>query len=147
MFKIGLNHLFFHWKGILILSLLNRMPCVPCVQRGLRVHVHLSMCQNRSNFSFMRTNVPINLSTFQHAKRVPIFQLGAPTCQRRVNFSTSPAKRSVNFSTSPDKRRANFSKVNFFQFLNFSIMLNICKFQEYLGKSRKFISRNKTLRK
>ena len=30
-----------------------------------------------------------------------------------------------------------------FQFLNFSIMLNICKFQEYLGNSRKLISRNK----
>ena len=29
------------------------------------------------------------------------------------------------------------------QFLNFSIMLNISKFQEYLGNSRKLISRNK----
>ena len=31
----------------------------------------------------------------------------------------------------------------FFQSLSFSIMLNICKFQEYLGHSRKFVSRNK----
>ena len=30
-----------------------------------------------------------------------------------------------------------------FQFFNFLIMLNICKFQEYLGSSRKLISRNK----
>ena len=105
-------------------------------------------------YTYQRANKPVNVPTcqlynlaFQRAKRVPIFQLGVPTCQRRVNFSTSPAKRSVNFSTSPDKRRANFSKVNFFQILNFSIMLNICKFQEYLGKSRKFICRNKTLGK
>ena len=30
-----------------------------------------------------------------------------------------------------------------FQFLNFSIMLNICKFKEYLGNSKKLISQNK----
>ena len=30
-----------------------------------------------------------------------------------------------------------------FRFLNLSIMLNICKFQEYLGNSRKPISQNK----
>ena len=30
-----------------------------------------------------------------------------------------------------------------FQFLSFSIMLNICKFQEYLGNFRKLISWNK----
>ena len=27
-------------------------------------------------------------------------------------------------------------------FFNFSLMLNACKFQEYLGNSRKFISQN-----
>ena len=30
-----------------------------------------------------------------------------------------------------------------FGFFNFSMMLNVCKFQEYLGNSRKLISQNK----
>ena len=64
----------------------------------------------------------------------PILQLGVPTCQRRANFSTFSAKKRANFSTIVQKN---------FQSVNFSIILNICKFQEYLGHSRKFISRNK----
>ena len=46
------------------------------------------------------------------------------------------------------KRRTNFSAVfkRIFQFLNFSIILNICKFQECLGNSRKFISWNKEIK-
>ena len=35
-----------------------------------------------------------------------------------------------------------FFKKNF-QFSDFSVMLNICKLQEYLDNSRKFISQNK----
>ena len=75
-------------------------------------------------------NVPINLPMCQRcanfsiwrvimSKAVPIFQLGVPKCV------------------------PIFQLLFVFWFLNFSIMLNICKFLEYLGNSRKFISRNK----
>ena len=57
-----------------------------------------------------------------------------PTRQRRANSSTSPAKRRTNFWTIFQKN---------FQFFKFSIILDICKFQEYFDNSRKFISRNK----
>ena len=104
------NFYCFHW------SLLNRVPCVPCVPAwSARPRANAPMCQKRTNFSFLRANVPINLST----------------SQRRANFSTSPTKR-----------RTNLSK-EFFFFWNFSIMHNIYKFLEYLGNCRKFISRNK----
>ena len=66
----------------------------------------------------------------QRAKGVRIIQLGVPMSQRRPNFSTSLTKRRTNFPKD-------------FLFLNFSIMLNICKFLEYLSNCRKFISRNK----
>ena len=59
-----------------------------------------------------------------------------------VNFSNSLAKRRNNFSITFQK---NFSKElkESKEFLNFSIMLNIFNFQEYLGNFRKLISRNK----
>ena len=40
------------------------------------------------------------------------------------------------------KTRTNYSTI-FQKNLSFSIMLNICKYQKYLGNSGKFISRNK----
>ena len=92
--------------------------------------VYVPTCQKPASFSFVRANVPINLPTCQRAKGVPIIQLGVPTTERRANFSTSPTKR-----------RTNLSKE--FLFLNFLIMRSICKFLEYLGNCRKFISRNK----
>ena len=52
------------------------------------------------------------------------------TYQKGVNVSTWHA----NFAT--------FFKI-FFQLLSFSIMLDICKFQKYLGNSRRFILQNK----
>ena len=54
-----------------------------------------------------------------------------------TNFSTWHAKRCVEILTSTAKRCINFSTIfkRIFQFLNFLIMLNICKFQEYLGNS------------
>ena len=85
------------------------------------------VCQRRSNFSTWRVNVP---------KVCQVFNLA---CQR--------AKRCANFSSFSAKRRANcfnyISKENLFQFLNFPIMVNICESQEYLSKSRKFISQTK----
>ena len=51
----------------------------------------------------------------QHFKGVPIFQIRLP--------------------------KGFFKRI--FQLLNFSIMLNICKFRKYLGNSRKLISLNK----
>ena len=72
-----------------------------------------------------RANVPKVCQLFnlacQHAKGVPILQLRLP-------------KDVPIFQL--------FFKI-IFQFLNFSIMLTICKFQEYLGNSRKLIWRNK----
>ena len=83
-----------------IMSLLNRVPCVPCVPT----------CQKRANISFLRANVPKTCHFSNWRANVPkgvtIFQL-------------------------------------FFKRKNVSIMVNICKFQEYLGNSRKFISRSK----
>ena len=79
---------------------------------------------------------------------VPIFQFSVQMWQRRANFfnlAKLRAKRCANFSTSPAKMCANFLTIfkRIFQSLSFSIMLNIFKFQEYLGNSKKIISRNK----
>ena len=65
-------------------------------------------------------------------------------CQPLI-FTCQSAKWRANFSTLPTKRPINFSAIfqNNFQFLNFLIMLTIWKFQEYLGNTRKFISKNK----
>ena len=56
-----------------------------------------------------------------------------PTCQWRTRVTKGVSIFQLFFK-------------RIFQFLNFSIMLNICKLQEYLGNSRKFISRNKELK-
>ena len=73
-------------------SLLKRVPCVPAWSTWAR-----------ASFSFLRANVPnacqlFNL-TCQHAKGVPIFQLGVQGAKMGANFSTSPAKRRPSFST------------------------------------------------
>ena len=104
------------------------MPCIPawstCPHANMPKTCQLLIitCQRANK----RVNVPkvcqllFNLSC-QRAKGVPIFQLrllkGGPIFQ------------------------LFFKRI--FQFLNFSIMLTICKFQEYLGNSRKLTSRNK----
>ena len=85
-------------------------------------------------------------STCHRVKRVPTFCFYVPTWQRA---NKRACQCGAKFST----WRANvpkmcqffnyFPKENIFKFLNFSIMVNICKFQEYLGNSRKFISQNK----
>ena len=87
------------------MSLLNRVPCVPHVPAWStcpRVNVPKA-CQFII-FTYQRGNVPINVSTCQSAKGVPIFQFGVST---------------------------------------FFIVLNICKFLEYSGNCRKFISQKK----
>ena len=111
-------------------SLLNHVPYVPCLPEWStyrRANVQ-NVCQlliltlQRAN---KRANVPKVCQLFnlvsQHTKDEPIFQLclpkGLPVFQ--IFFK------------------------EIFQFLNFSIKLNICKFQEYLRNSRKLISRNK----
>ena len=83
--------------------------------------VYVTTCQTRANFSFLRADVPINVRTCQSAKGVPFIRLRLP---KDIPIFELFFKR-------------------IFQFFNFSIMLNICKFQGYLGISRKFISRNK----
>ena len=65
------------------------------------------------------------------------------TCQRAIKLANVPKVcQFFNLACQRAKRRANFS-TSPAQFLNFSIVLNICKLQEYLGNSRKFISRSK----
>ena len=71
-------------------------------------------------FTWQRVNKRANLQ---------IFHLGVPTWQF------------FRLACQCAKRRANFLII--FQYLKFSIMVNIWKFPEYLGNSRKFISRNK----
>ena len=78
-------------------SLLNRVPCVPACQRGLRANVLacqrglranvtkacqllIFKCQRairRANVSTWRANVPDD---------VPIFQFGVPACQKACQF-------------------------------------------------------------
>ena len=115
------------------MSLLNRMPYVSSVPGWSTCPcAKIPKCQTRANFLFFtyqraskRSNVPKVCQLFnlvsQHAKGEPIFQLRLP---KGVPVFQLFFKR-------------------IFQFLNFSIMLNICKFQEYLGNSRKLISRKK----
>ena len=60
-----------------------------------------------------------------------------PTCHKRDNHSTWRA----NVPKGVPIFQLFFRRI--FQFTNFSIMPDICKFQEYLGNSRKFILREK----
>ena len=98
--------------NLYFMSLLNRLSCVPCMPAW-------STCP--------RPNVP-------------------KACQRRANFSTCRANVSNGvpiFQPRLPKGVPIFQPFfkRIFQFLSFQIMLNTCKFQEYLGKSRKFTSR------
>ena len=101
---------------------LSRMPCVP--RRTNMVYV--PTCQTSAKFSIVRVNVLMNVPTCQRSAN---YSIGLPRCQRGANFSNSPAKNRTNFST-------------IFQ-NNFSIMLNICKFQGNLCNFKKLILRKK----
>ena len=89
--------------------------------------VYVPTCQTCANLSLLFTNVPTMCQLFnlacQRAKGVPVFLLHLP-------------KGVPIFQL--------FFKI-IFQFSNFSIMLAICKFQEYLENSRKLISQTKNL--
>ena len=67
------------------------------------------------------------------------------TCKMRTSFSVLFANVPIlcQFCLPKDLPIFQVFFKIILQFLNFSIMLNISKFQEYLGNSRKLISRNK----
>ena len=92
----------------------------------------------------------VYVPTCQRAKSVPTSGFYVPTCQwtcqRRAKISTwcvNVLKRVSIFQLRLPKGVPIFQLFFVFGFLNFSIILNICKFLEYLDNSRKFISRNK----
>ena len=103
----------------------------------------------------------VYVPTCQHAKSVPTSHFYVPTSQRHINYSTWHANMPKTcqlfnlacqltkgipiFQLCLSKGALIFQLIfkRIFQFLNFSIKLNICKFLEYLGNSRKFILRNK----
>ena len=127
IYKLKLSQKIWKAKSAMKRSLLNGVPCVPAFSTCLCANIPKA-CQH---FIFMcqcankRANMPkayqfFNLACQTHTN----FQTGVPTCQKVCQFSN------------------HFSKENIFQFLIFSIMANICKFQKYSGNSRKFILRN-----
>ena len=88
-----------------MLNFVSSAPARSTCQRGRSVSTSL-LC----------ANVPINLPK---------------TCQF-FNLAFQHAKRGSNISTSPAKTRSNYSTI-FQKKLYFSIMLNTCKYQKYLG--------------
>ena len=82
-------------------SLLNRVPCVPACERGLRANVmiacHLGLranvpaCQRAESVPsshFSRANVPKNVPTCQRACQ--FFNLLCQRAKERANFSNIP---------------------------------------------------------
>ena len=104
-----------------LLSLLNRS------KRGLRAHVPKA-CQLLI-FTCQRANEHANVP-----KACQFLNLGCQRAKRHANFYLRLPKGVPIF-------QLFFKRI--LGFFNFSIMLNISKFQEYLGNSRKFISRKK----
>ena len=98
-------------------------------QRGLRAHV--PKCQTCASFSFLRANVPINMLTCHRCANCSAWCANMPKANQLFNFTCQKAYQFFLF----------FKRI--FQFMNFSIMVNICKFQEYLGNCRKPISQIK----
>ena len=96
------------------------MPCVSCVLAWSSV----------GTFHF---TVPACQRDKKTAKGLPIFQIGGSTCQKACQFLNFVSQKACQFLN-------YFLRENTF---NFSIMVDICKFQKYLENSRKFISRNK----
>ena len=78
-------------------------------------------------------NVPACQRDKTRAKGVPIFQIGGSTCQKACQFLNFVSQKACQFLN-------YFLRENTF---NFSIMVDIWKFQKYLENSRNFISRNK----
>ena len=104
--------------------------------KSCAMHVYEQKARQHLIFTCQRAkDVPFFKFACQRSKSVPTFHFYVPTCQRANNvpFFKLACQRA--------KRRANFSTI--FQKKNVSIMIKICKFQGYLGNSRKFIQRNK----
>ena len=78
-------------------------------------------------------NVPACQRHKKPPKGVPIFQIGGSTRQKTCQFLNFINQKACQFLNC-------FVRENT---VNFSIMVDICKFQKYLENSRKFISRNK----
>ena len=94
--------------------------------------VYVPTCQMHANFSFLHSNVLINMSTSQKCASDSTWHVNVPKACQFLNFT---CQNGITIFQSFFKR--------IFQFLNFSIMLNISKFQELMGNSRKFIWQNK----
>ena len=110
-------------------------------QRGLCAHVPKTF--QRLIFTCQRVNKCANVSTCHRRAIYSTWRANVPKAWQYFNIACQRVKKGANFSTSPAKKAYQFFNFFVFQFLNFSIMLNICKFLEYLGNCRKFISRNK----
>ena len=93
-------------------------------------------------------SVPSFHFSLRTCQRRFIFQISVPTCQKRANILFLGANVPKCQRRSIFKWRAKVPKSVpifqlFFKRKNVSIIVNICKFQEYMGNSRKFISRSK----
>ena len=110
-------------------------------QRGLCAHVPKTF--QRLIFTCQRVNKCANVSTCHRRAIYSTWRANVPKAWQYFNIACQRVKKGANFSTSPAKKAYQFFNFFVFQFLNFSIMLNIGKFLEYLGNSRKIISRNK----
>ena len=110
-------------------------------QRGLCAHMPKTF--QRLIFTCQRVNKCANVSTCHRRAIYSTWRANVPKAWQYFNIACQRVKKGTNFSTSPAKKAYQFFNSFVFQFLNFSIMLNICKFLEYLGNSRKIISRNK----
>ena len=87
--------------------------------------------------------------TCKRTKRVPASHfyvpINLPICQRCANYSTCPVNvpkmcQFSNFACQKAYKR-NFQQN--YQIFDFSIMLNICQFQQDMSNSRKLISQGK----
>ena len=102
------------------------MPSVPCMAVW-------SMCPHANEPNMCQILIITCQRGNKCAKGVPIIQLGMPTCQGMPIFQLHLPKGVLIF-------QLFFKRI--FQFLNFSIMLTICKFQDF-DNSKKFIWWNK----
>ena len=98
------------------------------------------MCQRG-----LRANVPNASQLFIFASQRAKKHTNVPKVCQLFNFACQLAEGMPIFQLRLPKGVPIFQLFfkRIFQFFNFLIMLNICKFQEHLGSSRKLISRNK----
>ena len=80
-------------------SLLNRVPCVPACQRGLRANV--PTCQRTKSVPtshVLRANMPVNVTSCHTASQY--FNLACQLTKRRADFSNIPLRNAKgNFYT------------------------------------------------